>query len=116
VPRFVILRHQTQQGEHFDCMLELGGVLKTWSLPRRPELGVEISGEALPDHRIEYLDYEGPISGDRGAVSRWEYGTYTPDLCTDTEWIVQLIGEQLAARARLVRSEDDPRHWQITFT
>jgi hypothetical protein len=115
VLRFVILRHQTPQGEHFDFMLELGGVLKTWALPRPPELGAEMTCEALPDHRIEYLDYEGPVSGNRGAVTRWDQGTYTPDRHTDTEWTLRLAGEKIAARASLLRSETAPCRWQVSF-
>ena len=30
----------------------------------------------LPDHRLFYLDYEGPVSGNRGTVSRWDQGYY----------------------------------------
>ena len=39
VPRFVILRHDSPRGEHFDFMLEAAGVLKTWALPQPPEIG-----------------------------------------------------------------------------
>ena len=42
----------------------------------RLRLVVEMDAEVLPDHRLAYLDYEGPISGDRGSVTRWDRGTY----------------------------------------
>ena len=76
MPRFVILRHDHPRGVHFDFMLEAGGVLKTWALPEPPRPGVEMECEALGDHRLAYLDYEGPISGDRGSVVRWDRGEY----------------------------------------
>jgi len=117
VPRFVILRHDSPCGEHFDFMLEAAGdVLKTWALPRPPEIGVEMQCEALADHRIEYLDYEGPVSGQRGAVTRWDQGTYTRERHSDAEWIVQLTGERFAGRASLLRSERDPSRGRVSFT
>jgi hypothetical protein len=116
VPRFVILRHDSPQGEHFDFMLEAGNVLKTWALPRPPQAGAEMDCEALADHRIEYLDYEGPISGERGAVTRWDQGTYTLKHHSDAEWIVQLFGERFSGRASLLRSESDPSRWMASFT
>jgi hypothetical protein len=115
VPRFVILRHQTPQGEHFDFMLELDGALKTWRLPRPPDVGAEMDCEALADHRIEYLDYEGPISGDRGAVTRWDRGTYVLERRSDAEWIARLVGEKQAGRARLFRSPDDFNRWRFSL-
>ena len=64
MPRYVILEHETTGGSHFDFMLETGGTLKTWSISQPPLNGVEMDAEALPDHRLAYLDYEGPISDD----------------------------------------------------
>lgn len=117
MPRFVILRHDSPRGEHFDFMLEAAGdVLKTWALPRPPEIGVEMSCEALADHRIEYLDYEGAVSGQRGAVTRWDQGTYTLERHNDAEWIVQLDGERFAGKAILCRLETDSNRWQVLFT
>ncbi len=73
-------------------------VLKTWALPRLPEAGIEIPCEALADHRLTYLDYEGPISGGRGTVSRWDQGTFAVEVWTDNEILVELAGGQLAGR------------------
>ena len=95
MPRFVILRHDSPQGVHFDLMLEAGEVLKTWSLPQPPEPGVEMACNSLPDHRLLYLDYEGPISGDRGSVSRWDRGTYCIERQDEREWIVELAGNRI---------------------
>ena len=50
-------------------------MLKTWACREPPQAGVEIPCEALADHRLAYLDYEGPISGGRGSVTRWDRGT-----------------------------------------
>jgi hypothetical protein len=115
MPRFVILRHDSPNGEHFDFMLEAGGVLKTWALPRVPEAGVEMNCEALADHRLAYLDYQGPISGDRGIVTRWDCGTYTVEQQNDREWDVTLAGDRLAGRATLRCSADDPKKWRFSL-
>jgi hypothetical protein len=115
MPRFVILRHDSPRGEHFDLMLEAGDVLKTWALPHPPEAGVEMDCEALADHRLAYLDYEGPISGERGTVVRWDCGTYTLKRQEIAEWTVQLVGERLTGQVTLLRSADDPKQWRFSL-
>jgi len=80
MPRFVILRHTLpagdRQGTHFDLMLEDDGKLLTWALPELPRAGDDLIATQLPDHRIAYLDYEGPISDDRGEVERVDEGEF----------------------------------------
>ena len=115
MPRFVILRHDSPRGEHFDFMLEAGDSLKTWALPRLPENGEEMDCEALADHRLAYLDYEGAISGGRGSVTRWDHGEYTLERESDAEWAVHLMGEKLAGHARLLRTTSEPGQWRISF-
>jgi DNA polymerase ligase (LigD)-like protein len=75
VPRFVILEHD-HPALHWDLMLETGAVLRTWRLEAPPEPDTAVRAEPLTDHRLLYLDYEGPISGGRGAVRRWDAGSY----------------------------------------
>jgi hypothetical protein len=101
MPRFVILHHETDAGSHYDLMFEVGDVLKTWSLAERPEANRELACKSLPDHRLAYLDYEGPISGGRGSVMRWDQGTYQREEPTAAVWSVELIGDRLRGRAML---------------
>jgi hypothetical protein len=115
MPQFVILRHDSSQGVHFDFMLEFGDVLKTWALPQPPEPGAEMQGEALADHRLTYLDYEGPISGGRGTVTRWDRGTYTIERQSDAECVVELSGGKLAGTAILRPSASSPTQWVLSF-
>jgi hypothetical protein len=75
MPRFVILEHDHPQ-LHWDLMLETGDVLRTWRLAAPPEPGAVIAAEPLGDHRRLYLDYEGPVSGNRGSVRRWDVGEF----------------------------------------
>lgn len=127
MPRFVILRHECPPGyarpSHWDFMLEVGPALKTWALLQTPDetpsdqpSGSEsCRAEALADHRLEYLTYEGPVSGGRGEVARWDLGTYRLVRCSEDEWIVELQGERLQGRASLRRIAADPQFWQWQF-
>ena len=72
--QFVVLHHTFPEGhhrqEHWDLMFEDRGTLKTWALPAMLSDGMDLAVIRLPDHRMEYLKYEGPISGNRGQVCR----------------------------------------------
>ncbi len=74
MPRFVILEHDWPQ-LHWDLMLETAEVLRTWRLAAPPGTGA-VEAEPAFDHRLVYLDYEGPVSGGRGTVRRWDHGDY----------------------------------------
>src|SRR5690242_15495503 len=76
VPRFVILEHDYPE-RHWDLMFEAGPVLKTWRLAGCPRPGgVAVEAEESFDHRPIYLDYEGPVSGGRGTVTRRDAGDF----------------------------------------
>lgn len=107
MPRFVILEHRWN-GVHWDLMLEAGDVLRTWAIDRALAPGADLPARRLPDHRLAYLDYEGPVSGDRGTVRRVDQGSYEvrvwrPDLVR-----VHLDGAQLAGEAELRKVEIGP--------
>jgi hypothetical protein len=80
MPRFVVLRHELPAGSprpsHWDVMFETDGTLRTWAIAGEPDSREPQPAEALADHRLEYLSYEGPVSGERGRVARWDAGTY----------------------------------------
>ncbi len=107
--RFAILHHITRGGEHWDLMLERTGVLLTWQLQRDPtsETPWPIAARRIGDHRLAYLDYEGPVSGDRGRVIRVDGGPLTivaeqPDRLT-----FELKGSQWAGRFLLRRTGEN---------
>jgi hypothetical protein len=104
MPRFVILEHDHPQ-LHWDLMLETGSVLRTWRLAEPPVEGKPILATAIGDHRSFYLDYEGPVSGDRGCVVRWDSGTYEAMVSTEDEVQVRLLGRKLAGIAWLTKSK-----------
>ncbi len=77
--RFVVLEHElppeSGRPSHWDLMLEQppewGGMLLTFEVPNPPAVwGPPTVVLKLPDHRSLYLDYEGPISRNRGSVRR----------------------------------------------
>src|ERR1700755_874015 len=76
MPRFAILEHDHPL-LHWDFLLETGDVLRTWRLQAPPPPGCRLSAEPLAPHRKLYLDYEGPVSGNRGQVKRFDGGTFT---------------------------------------
>jgi hypothetical protein len=119
MPRYVILHHITPAGSerpaHWDLMLEFGGSLRTWALPLPPEAGQTQTADALPDHRLAYLDYEGLISGDRGHVTRWDAGLFDVHAASESELEIVLRGEKLACRATLVRLPEMSQRWRVRF-
>ena len=99
--RFVVLHHfvtdefvqKSGRGTHFDLMLEFGDSLRTWAIEHWP-LPQQIPQRAnrLQDHRLAYLEYQGPLSGARGHVVREAMGTYEILEKTD-DWLVVRLNE-----------------------
>jgi hypothetical protein len=112
MPRFVILEHD-HPVRHWDLMLESESVLRTWRLAVPLGPGAAIAAEAVFDHRLLYLDYEGPISGDRGRVVRWERGTFKGPIQVEPLLVVRLEGERLRGVLRLEQVEGDA--WRALF-
>jgi hypothetical protein len=102
MPRFAILEHD-HPFRHWDFLLEAGDVLKAWRLLAEPQRGRPIPAEPLPDHRPMYLDYEGPISGDRGRVTRWDGGTFEWNEGSEDGMIASLAGTRVQGRVALRR-------------
>jgi hypothetical protein len=111
MPRFVILEHD-HPGRHWDLMLEAGETLQTWRLSAPPGPGPAVAAERSFDHRRLYLDYEGPISGGRGQVTRHEGGTFDWEVVEEGRTVVRLEGTKLRGRLRLERSGDT---WLATW-
>ena len=101
--RFVILTHD-HPVLHWDFMLDTGEVLRTWRLEKEPVMEAEIRAICLPDHRRMYLDYEGPVSGDRGTVARWDGGTYALLEETLTRLRFRVDGHRTQGIVEIVRS------------
>ncbi len=112
--RFVILHHQLDDGEHWDLMVEWGKGLATWQLAREPvnRGSLPIPARRIANHRKAYLEYEGPLSRDRGRVRRVDQGTVTIEELTGGRWVFELTGSRLAGRFVLAREADD--RWTLS--
>lgn len=97
-------------------MLEVGSVLRTWSHFEMPSKEKVVRLESLADHRPAYLDYEGPVSDNRGTVSRVDEGMY--EAVEETESLLQyrLNGKLLTGLLSLKRDENLPNSWTAAFS
>jgi hypothetical protein len=102
MPRFVVLEH-TWNGVHWDLMLEVGDRLRTWAIDAPIEPGVDLPARDLADHRRAYLDYEGPVSGNRGSVRRVDRGEFEVRIWTPEHVRIALRGAQLVGEVELRR-------------
>jgi hypothetical protein len=98
-------------------MLERGGVLRTWAIADAPADGVTCRAEPLADHRLAYLEYEGPVSRNRGVVSRFDAGHYELLHEDDDSLELTLSGARLVARVVLTRIAGEEFHfWSVSFS
>jgi hypothetical protein len=118
MPRFVLLRHECPpelgKPSHWDLMLEDEGALLTWSLFELPGPGgLAAFATRLDDHRMAYLEYEGPLSGERGSVSRVDAGEFEWVERTAQTLVVSFAGRQLIGKltAQLIGGAS----WRLSF-
>jgi bifunctional non-homologous end joining protein LigD len=123
---FVVQEHHATR-LHYDLRLSVGGVLKSWAVPKgipekTPEKHLAVETE---DHPLEYAGFEGKVpKGQYGAgdVKIWDSGTYRnirrKDMSQSYEEgqiEVNLKGGRLKGNYALIRTKfnDNPKNWLI---
>lgn len=76
--RFVVQLHDAT-ALHFDLRIQVGGVLRSWAVPKGPSLDPDVRRLAVPveDHALSAGDFEGVHEGQArgsGAVIIWDEG------------------------------------------
>jgi hypothetical protein len=138
MPRFVLLYHECPPGyarpSHWDFMLEAGDSLRTWALIELPrdwqaahaqtDLVIAdcapisdsntVLADSLGDHRRDYLDYEGPVGGERGRVTRIDAGLFQTVAESSQRWRIELFGQHLQGTVTLTPSAVATTEWMLT--
>ncbi|QEG27264.1 Putative DNA ligase-like protein [Gemmata obscuriglobus] len=103
--RFVVLTHDWPE-PHFDLLVEEAGRLRAWRLLCEPQAGCDVPAAPNFPHRLVYLEYEGPLSGGRGSVSRWDVGTCVWEADEPHRVQLSILGTRLSGRAVIARRGD----------
>lgn len=125
---FMVQKHQASH-LHYDFRLEIGGVLKSWAIPKGPSMDPSVKRLAVEveDHDLNYASFEGVIEeGHYGAgpVLVWDTGWFEPiepsrgaespaGLLQTGQLDVALHGQRLRGGFTLVRMKDRPRQWLL---
>lgn len=115
--RFVVQEHHARN-LHYDFRIEMGGVLRSWAVPKGPPLepGIRRLAVRVDDHPVGYVDFEGVIPGGQygaGQVAIWDRGTYA--LKYDGKDKIEIImrGEKMRGQYTLVQTHNNPKNWLL---
>jgi DNA ligase D-like protein (predicted 3'-phosphoesterase) len=107
---FVVQEHLASS-HHFDLRLEVGGVMRSWAVPKGPSLDPAAKRLAVevPDHDVGHNVFEGGHDG--GGVIVWDQGTYEqggrvpwPEALARGHAVFVLHGEKLRGGFALQRT------------
>jgi hypothetical protein len=98
-----------ERADHWDLMFESGSELLTFASPPFPQSG-SWTIDRLPPHRLLYLEYEGPISQNRGCVTRVDRGHFAREDRKAGRVTLQLSGLRLVGRLTIERQVAEGPH------
>jgi len=113
---YVIQEHRARQ-LHWDLRLEMGGVLKSWAVPKEPPSKKGIKRLAIPveDHPLDYANFTGSIpEGQYGAgtVMVWDKGTYELISMSENKIVFNLNGDKLKGVYCLIKTKyQEKENW-----
>jgi len=106
--KFVIHHHITVDN-HYDLMVERGNTLITWQIPENIfnqfKSGSEIEAEKIQDHRKKYLEYQGPVSCDRGRVQIFDSGEYSDIIWNNEEIKINILGNRIQGLLSIIKNQ-----------
>ena len=113
--RFVVQKHQARR-LHYDFRLEIGGVLRSWAVPKGPPLepGIRRLAVQVEDHPLDYIDFAGQIpSGEYGAgsVEIWDKGKFDLEKESADRLDFSLRGTKLSGSYVLLHT--DGKNWLL---
>ena len=120
--RFVVHEHHATR-LHFDLRLEIGGVLKSWAVPK----GVSMNpaekrlAVAVPDHSLGYINFEGTLAeGTYGAgeVRIWDKGEFDTNgdagkQISQGKLVFTFYGAKLNGEFTLLKMNGQEKNWLI---
>ncbi|MFQ5968949.1 MAG: DNA polymerase ligase N-terminal domain-containing protein [Nitrososphaerales archaeon] len=113
-PIYVIQEHHAKR-VHWDLRFEIGGVLKSWALPKGAPQGSEMRlAVQVEDHPIEYAAFEGKIPvGNYGAgdVNIWDSGTFELVENEKKKIVVEISGHKLEGKYCLLHFKPNENNW-----
>ncbi|MBI4419789.1 MAG: DNA ligase, partial [Gemmatimonadetes bacterium] len=119
---FVVHQHAARR-LHYDLRLEMGGVLRSWAVPKGPSANPADKRLAVlvEDHPIEYGDFEGMIPEGNygaGAVIVWDRGRWIPlgdpeEGVKKGKLLFELQGYKLRGKWTLVKLKKGEKEWLL---
>ncbi|MGI8640114.1 MAG: DNA polymerase ligase N-terminal domain-containing protein [Pyrinomonadaceae bacterium] len=120
--RFVIHEHHASR-LHFDLRLEIGGVLKSWAVPKGVSMNPQEKRLAVqvPDHSLGYIGFEGTLAeGTYGAgeVRIWDKGEFEAqenvlEQLKKGKLVFTFYGAKLKGEFTLVKMWNQEKNWLV---
>ena len=119
---FVVHRHEARR-LHYDLRLEMGGVLKSWAVPRGFSYDPTVKKLAVrtEDHPLAYTEFDGVIPKGEyggGTMTIWDRGRYEllkaddgPQAVEAGKLEIRLRGAKLRGEWHMVKTRSEKQEW-----